>query len=198
MSVVEMMVACIVVALLGLMVINFLFPAMIMSAQGSIRAEMQQRGAIAINRMVNDLEQASIGSVGFLPPNAADPTGIGIVRLLSSSDASQVWETGAVCYFYYPSQRRLTRETYPPDPPALGLPFNASRPLRISPADLLQIANQPNATEMTLAGDVEAFTVTNPGRSLIEIRLTLQQTVPHSQKLETLELRRAVTVRNDS
>lgn len=198
MTVVEMMIACTVVVLLGIMTVQFLIPAMAMSAQGGIRAEMQQQGSIALIGMVRDLSQTSIGGISLLPPNGSDPCGFAVNRIASASDQSQTWEPKVVCYFYYPTTRKLMRKDYPPDPPNLGLPFNPSRPTRVPAADLLQIANGTNDTEMSLAINVEAFTVTMPGRSPIEIKLKLQQTVPHSQKVETLELVRSVTVRNDS
>lgn len=198
MTVVEMMIACLVVVLLGIMTVQVLIPAMALSAQGSIRAEMQQQASIALIGMVGDLEKTSIGGISLLPPNGTDPTGFAVNRIASASDQSQTWESKVVCYYYFPTTRKLMRKDYPPNPPVVGLPFNPSRPVRVPAADMLNIANQTNGTEKSLATNVEAFTVTMPGRNPIEIRLTLQQTVPHSQKVETLELVRSVTVRNDS
>ncbi len=198
MTVVEMMIACAVVVLLGLMTINFLVPALSLSAQGSIRAEMQQQASVAMIRMVQDLEATSVGGIGLLPPNGTNPTGFAVNKIVAASDQSQTWADNLVCYLYYPDKKKLMRKTFPPNPPALTLPFNTNRPFRVTPVDLMQIANQANGTEMTLAINVEGFVVDMPGRSPVEIKLTLQQTVPHTQKLESLQFRRSVTVRNNS
>lgn len=201
MTVVEMMIACAVVVLLGLMTINFLVPAMALSAQGSMRAEMQQQASIAMIKITKDLEATSVGGLGILTPAAGQPNGIGVNTILSASDEAQAWDSKLRCYLYFPGTKKLIYKVYPPGPPdpvAMALPFNPVRPIKVSPADLLQIANQANGSEMTLAGNVEAFTVelTPPGRSAIEVNLKLQQTVPHSQKVETLDFRRFIAVRN--
>lgn len=197
MTVVEMMIACAVVVLLGIMTINFLVPAMALSAQGSIRAEMQQQSSIALVQMIQDLQATSVAGVSLLPPNGTNPTGFGVDIIQSASDTSQTWEDKVRCYFYYPTQKKLIRKTFPPNPPALGLPFNPGRPVAVSPSDLMLLANTPNGTEKTLAINVESFTVDLPNDNPVTIKMTLQQTVPHSQKLETLDIQRVVCVRNN-
>lgn len=205
MTVVEMLIACAVLTLLVVMGFNFLYPAWVLSAQGSIRADMQQQGSLALNQMARDLESSSIGGVGLLPPNGTNPTGFSVVRLLRyAPDGSKVWPDGsdgsAVLYLYFPPQRKLVRKTFPPGPPALTLPFAPSRPIRIPATDIESIANSTNGTERVLAINVEGLTVNlaPPGTSPITVTLAFSQVVPHLQKVEAFTLRRAISVRNDS
>ncbi len=205
MTVVEMLIACAVVTILVVMGFNFLYPAWVMSAQGSIRSDMQQQASLSLNQMARDLETSSIGGLGLLPPNGTNPTGFSVVKLLRfAPDGSKVWPDGtdgsAVLYIYFPTQRKLVRKTYPPGPPVLSLPFAPSRPIRIPATDIETIANSTNGTERVLAINVEGLTVSlaSPGTSPVTVTLTFRQVLPHLQKIEAFTLRRAISVRNDS
>ncbi|MEW6280460.1 MAG: hypothetical protein AB1758_17670 [Candidatus Eremiobacterota bacterium] len=207
MSIIEVLITCAVVGLLLTMVAGFLVPAMKMQGQGAARAEMQQQTSIAMNRLVADLQSSSSGGIGVLPPSGTDPVGLGIVPILQvdalGTSSSQVWATEAICYFWYPGNEKLIRKRYPPDPPAVSVPFAPSRPVRLTPGDLLQIANSDNDTEVLLASHVNSFTIQHAGIGTsvtppMTVTMRVVQTIPHSNKPEQFLLQRSITFRNDS
>lgn len=191
------MAGTIMLLLMGLLT-QFLIPAMRYSAEGQVKVEMQQQAIIAINKMVADLQRTTVGGLSL---RTVDPVTMAVVRIDTiDGNGFPSWASEAQVYWYDSGRERLMRETYPPQPPALGTVFLTSKPSTFSSIDLQDIASTDNGAERSLAMNVKRFEVrdadADPGLQALVLELELEKDIPHTDRKAKVVMSRYVYLRN--
>ena len=195
MSLVEVLIVAGLLAMLATLFIWFMIPSLRLTAQQSVRIELQQQASIALNKLTTDLRKTSATGVSL----GVDSLGLNMIEGVTEK-GKQIWADEVVVYYRDVSLKRLFRKVYPPAPPALNLPFNPLRPTRVSPSELASLA-AANGKERSVAQHVEIFEIAHSGGgNNLETPLTLRLVLSHgvSQKTddESFEIISMVALRN--
>lgn len=196
MSILEVIIACAVTALLFLVVGQVLVPLYQAVARQSVQTTMAQQGVIALNRLEWDLRHTTGYAVTLLSPTVpTQPVAIGMNRFTGGVFTGQpAWEACIVAYVWTPDRRRLVRRTCPPTPPSVVIDFSALTATRCTPAQLADIAATPGSSDVVLSSSVTGFGVSASGA--YRITLALEEATGHDQEVRSLVLQRTFYLRN--
>lgn len=195
MSLVEVLIVAGLLALLGTLFTWFMIPSLRLTAQQSVRIELQQQATIALAKLTADLRQTSATGVSL----GVDSMALNLIEGVTD-EGKQIWADEVVVYYRDASLKRLFRKVYPPAPPALNLPFNPLRPTRVSPSELASLATS-NGQERSAAQNVEVFEIAHSGegdnlQAPLTLRLVLTRGVSQKDEDESFEIVSMVALRN--
>lgn len=163
-TLVEILVASVLLLLVLDLLYVFLVPTMRMTLKGSTRSQLQLEGFSALETLARDLQRSAPGAWTW---RDQPPVALGLARQDSVLPTGlKTWERGALVYALV--DRRLQRHPWT-DPGADG-----GAPVRLGPAQLAEVARLPGAR--TLATEVESFECAPRGDCLV-LSLTLDRHV---------------------
>lgn len=203
-TLVEILIASTLMLLLLALTFQVIVPTFRTTSERSARVELEQVAALAVNRVVADLESTAPSGVGLLLAlTPTDPTGM-VVHPLLNVDASggQVWDDKLVVVYFDPGLRRLTRWVWEGGPPAVNPAPTAGNPLRVSPDTVRQLGQEATARGTRLASDVTEFSIGHSGsggtyEQPFSVEILLQKPgVKNEQVPTSFRLRREVYLRN--
>jgi len=170
----ELMLAGGLMALLLTLTLSFLVPSLRASSRAALRVDLQQRANLAMEALSQDLQRCSASSIWLFPQ------GVCMQRLNSfTTGGMQLWEGSRVTYQWAAAGGPLVRETVAAE----------SQPVAPSAADFQKWVTQKLGTEKLLAEPVSQFKVSWAGRVLgIDLELAHQN--------EHFELHRNLFLRN--
>lgn len=199
MSVLEVLIASSVLFLAIAMGSQFLAPALRYSSESQIKVELQQQASLALNQVISDLQRTSSGGISIaVPPTVNDPSAVGINRIYNIDGTGfPEFENSLQVYWFNPTTGTLTQKKFPPVPPGLTLPFSTAKALKVTTADLLNIAQTVNGSERSLARSVTMFLVdASAGNGIFDIRMILKKDVPNTKRKVEVEFTRRIQLRN--
>lgn len=184
MTLIELLLAGGLLALLLTLTLSFLVPSLRASSRGALRVDLQQRANLALEAAVEDLQRCTPSSVWLFPD------GMCLQRLDSfTSGGVQVWEPTLITYHWNSGDGRLTREVWLPGKPNLSITPVLEHPVAPNLADYQLLVSRSNGTEKLLADSVAKFGLSWASRAMhISLELTRQK--------ERFELHRNVFLRN--
>lgn len=201
MTLIETLVAAVVLLAVLVMTLSFLYPSFAASSRSSLRIEMQQRTSLALEKMVSDLLQGSASSVATFPgAGPTDIAGFAVQPLQGYTGAGlQVWQTNLVAYYWQPGLQTLTRKVWPPGPPTvLSVSLMDTQPVRISAGDFATLTSTHNSEERMLVEGVTNFTLQTAlgGGPPFNVTVRVTRTAVNNPTPETFELTRTIALRN--
>lgn len=184
------------VATLMLVLLTLIVQVLVPMSKGSVRASeqvgLQQLAAVALDRLVSELQSAPREAIAVLPPAApTDPPVRLAIHPLGGvgPTGQQSYPNQFVLYWFDPAARRLWRAPWQAD-----FGFEGATLVPSSAQFNAAIAAPPAGTRVA-AAHVNEFEVTlEPLR--VQIRLALEHPAPDGRPPETFELRRDVLLPN--
>ena len=173
MTLLELMLAGGLLALLLTVTLSFLIPSLGATSRGALRVDLQQRASLAVESAVEDLQRSTPSSIWIFDK------GVCLQRLDGfTSGGMQVWEARRVSY-HWDADHCLRRE----------LSEATEQPVAPSLTDFQKLVNQPGGSEKVLAYSVRQFRLSWAGRA---VQITLELV----RQKERFELHRNVFLRN--
>lgn len=199
MTIVEALIAAAVASTALAVVAGVLVVALRGSARGIARAELQQSAATASRWLLEDLQASAPGAIS-LPGTGPGPAVACIHRLAGvSPDGTQIWEEQLVCYVWSAPAETLTRKTWPPAPPALGLVPGSASPLLLTPPQAQAVAVQRNGRERVLAHRLKLFRLTGDGAGVtlpLHLKLEFAASVAGREEPEKVDYECSINLWN--
>jgi len=205
-TIIEILVAALLLTLLLSLIFAFLVPTMKAAALGSARAEMQQEALRSLDAMGCDLMSSASSGISLCAP-AADPEKgplyIGILRVVNvDPQGNNIWERSLTVYCWKGAGSPLIRKVWSPaSPPSLAVILSPDTPSRFEESDLSKIADEPGLNGQVLARDVSALLVTSSGMgasvcSPVELGITITRKAATGRSSpERFHLTRSVCLR---
>lgn len=192
-----------VAAAIGTVLVMFLYTSLQAQARMAVRADVQQQGIMASNRIVKDLQSTVLGGVSIRKCVNGDPANPEVLCLhplidvATNDPPAQVFSRQLVVYSWTPGQGRIVRGLYPENPGApTPTPFKA---LRVDQAGLLWLTQNPPAAVARFGGDITALNVSSPAAppfvgTPLTVTLSLSRLV--RDKPYDYRVQRTVSLRN--
>ncbi len=152
----ELLVLVALMALATSLVLQVLLPTLRITSQRSLRVEMQQAAALAVDKMVADLASTNLEGLSLGPSGFA----VHPLRGVTGSGEPAFW-TEVVAYYHDQASGRLHRHHWQGGPPALPNPPTSTEPLRLTPTTMESLGR--SAAAHSLAEDVSRFGLTHAG-----------------------------------
>ncbi|MBI3928911.1 MAG: type II secretion system protein [Armatimonadetes bacterium] len=189
-------------SVLGMVIlVSVLVPTFRVAARGNQSVELQQMGAVAVQKLMADLDRTPVTGL-VLPDQDSPRPSLALHRLSGvTAQGERQWDDRLVLYVWERQSGRLLRKEWPPEPPALSIAIDPSRPLQPSGQEVDRIAGSSNSTERPLALHVTSFELSSSSASELTLplvlKLVLEQPLGGGESA-SLELTRKIYLRNES
>jgi len=206
-SILEVLVATALMAMLFGLVFAFLVPGMRTYALGSVQAEMQQEATLLLRNISNDLDLAVSGGVTAsptaIPTPFNGPTYLAVMKIESVNEkGQQKWEDALYVYYWEkPGASVIRKQWTSTSPPNLGRSLSA--PTHFTDIELAQIINEPSLKTKVVARDVSLFQVSGTAGSpwlqppyTITVKISRKAATGRTDN-ETFTLTRVFSLRNN-
>lgn len=142
--------------LLLVLTFQFFVPALKISLRSQARTGMQQRCYLALQKIHADLDLTNAGALSVVNDPAPSILAMQPIEL-ETLEGRPTYQMKLVSY-HVSAKKQLLRRIWSP-PPSLGATFETSRPHRLSPLQLVQLAGLTSGYLETrqLSPDVESF-----------------------------------------
>ncbi|MCA9793980.1 MAG: prepilin-type N-terminal cleavage/methylation domain-containing protein [Candidatus Eremiobacteraeota bacterium] len=203
-SLAELLVAMGLAAIVLAIATSLIWQAVRTTARGTVSGELYQSGVTALTWLVEDIQSTGAAGIGVLNSGGpATPTVLSVHPLADvSNQLVRFYDDHIVVYVWDPATGILTRSTWPPGPPTLGVTLEPANPWRPDDTQLLALTAN-NGTRRQLATQVTAFEFENPagvdfpniGQPL-KLKLSLSRKAAAGYQPEKFEVERLITLRN--
>lgn len=165
----EVLVTAVLLGLVVTLGFAFLLPVMRGSTRGTLRVEMQQQAALALNLLTLDLRRTSVAGLSLR--SGPEPVVVAACPVSSPDlraglpppmqpDGTVVWSNFFILYHWSSDPGKLMRREWPPGPPSpTPLETSILNPRRLSPERLADVVSAPSASERVLATGVVSFEI---------------------------------------
>ncbi|MFN8608982.1 MAG: type II secretion system protein [Vulcanimicrobiota bacterium] len=202
-SLVELLVVCFLVGLLGLAFVSALLPTMQAMARASAQTELQQQAVLCLERIERELRSSTSTGVGILSQALVGPgqnPGLFLTPLKDVDGQGQPnWDPRIVAIWWDRSDGRVRSKTWPPkDPPSLAHEPGLNRPAGLSRLEFADLINGRNGSERFLAAGVTDFDAVHGGSGTalvppLTVQIELSRQEGHHR--EKFKLKRVVSLR---
>lgn len=167
-SLLELLIACGLLALLGMGFLLLLTPTLSALGRGVAQTETQQQAALALDRIERELRTATTTSIGVMSQTVVGPgqnPGLYLTPLQDVNDQGQpVWRPQLLAFWWNPANRRLLMKSWPPlTPPSFAQPPTSSHPAQLTGVDFRDLISSTNGSERSLASGVVFFDALHAG-----------------------------------
>lgn len=200
-SIVEMMVVC-AVAFVILALLTDLFLTVLKRTQdGRTRVDIQQHAIFAVSRWERDIERTAARAMVIKP---GEPLCIAMTQAGAISGHGLVsWREEIICWAFQQGERRLIRDTYPPEKPSFAGKPSANAPYLPTFTELDSLIEETSGAEKIMCQDVEEFSLTNSeGKTFglddqpLIFRLKLRKPLSEPERFAEFTIERRYTLRN--
>jgi hypothetical protein len=199
-TVIEALIAVLLASLLFSLVFQLIVPVFRRTSERSVRVEIQQKAAITMTKLVNDLQSTSISGVSIGPEaSPTEASALALHPLLDiDADGNRVYNPFFLVYAYDPTQNSLYR--WKSDGTAVGASASDSKAVRLEPGQVRALGQMAVAQGRAVSSDVTEFEFTHSGNENVvqpftaRIRLEKDQGPEH---LRRFELSRDIYLPND-
>ncbi len=199
-TVLEMLVVGAVALVILVLLTDLFVTAMRRTQDGRLRVDMQQRAIFAVRRWEDDIERVSARSVVLKP---AEPAAVSMTAADAvNSNGTITWSKTIVCWGLLREERKLIRDTYPPEVPAFAEPLTSAAPYLPTYLELDSLIKETSGAEKTMCEDVEEFSVADSfgGAELdkqpLVFKLKLRRPLSTAQNIGEFSIERRYTLRN--
>jgi hypothetical protein len=177
-----------------------LLPTLRATARGTVQSDMQDQALLVFTLMTRDFDTAVAQGVSL----RSDQHGLALMPIHDVQDkGTLIWLPEFVSYSWDAvSQTVVRRVWHAPGPPNLGVIPDGSEPLRLSDAQMVQIAGATGLETRSVATGVTDFTLQQSGplpgvTDAVKLSMTLlRQAATGRTTPETFSLSRSLTFRN--
>jgi len=205
-TVIEILVAAVLLILLLSLIFAFLTPTMKAAALGSTRAEIQQEALRSLDALSHDLKASASSGISLITPAVnpeKGPVYLGVIRVESVGPlGNDIWEQSLIVYFWKGPGSPLIRKVWSSSsPPSLGIILSPSSPSRVEETTLSRIADETGLKGQVLARDVSLLLITHSGMgasvsSPIDLSMTITRKAATGRNTpESFHLNRSICLR---
>lgn len=201
MTVAEVLIAGGLTLLLGMILLQVLFPSFRIVQEGYIRTELQQQGELTLQQVQSDLQRTVPTGVSLAIPSSSSEWMIMATQPLQDvlNNGYLEFQSKLFVIYHDVTRKQVFREYFPPNPPAITVTLPTLQAVQLMRPNLELIAQQANGTERSLAQNVEYFLVEKEyttGGEVYACRIQLKKEIPGKNRFEVVELTRKVMLRN--
>ncbi len=198
----EVIVAAVLLLLMLTLGLQLLVPSLRLSARGQARADLEQRGVLALARLTDDLLTTTQAAVSWADSQAGSPAVLALQPMDNpTSNGRQAYQDTLLTYTWTPTTRELRRQVWNPVPASLAITLSRQGPLQLNRGKLMQLPTTTGALDdrlisrdvkqITLASPIHAPNFGNPLTLTLELERKAVSGPP-----ETFQLSRTVSLRN--
>lgn len=180
-TLIELVVASALAALVLGLGAAFLVPALRASSRSAARVELEQRAVLALSRLVKDIEHTSPAGMSL---RSNDPVCVAVNPLEEvRPNGDLIWSESYVIYYHDSAQGLFIRRLWPPgNPTPTSAQTKRARPKKLTPMELADIVSNPPVDYTVLARDVTDFQILQAGddflvKQPVRFELTLERKV---------------------
>lgn len=194
-TILEVMVAGLLLLMLMTMAIRVIRPTTRAFDQGSTQMDLQREAGVTLEQLAAHLRAGNPAGVGL----KADGSALALTTLSDfTPDGHRVWSTEVQVYYWDSVRKELHHKRYDGSVD-LGITRFAGRPTQLSPAQLQSIIDEAAIPHRLLLSGVENFVAEPDGGGRLQSRLSLSLELARDDRTgrrHTLSLRRVEQMRN--
>ena len=196
-SLAELIVVAAVGAVVSTVAIGFIISLFRGAARATVRDGLKSRAIVIVDRILNEMREATVVSVQLKPTAdaSAGSPGVGFTRLLTVTGTGQrVWEEKSLFYFWTEDSKTLWHTICPPLPAGINHSYVPGRPPVFADDELPALFTTGGDNAVPLTRGVTNFAVQENG-SLLRLTLLLQEQ-SHANRKESFQVVRSLKLRN--